>query len=141
MKLPFQQIDFVDNEKSIEFSIGETRWRCDLADYTVKKLPPGEQGGFGQRRGGIPLSTGLPGPRYNSPQTEANVSPDGKWEAWINNFNVWVRPKGKKDGAALSFDGSEGNYYALASLIWSPDSKMIAAYRVRPGYNRKIQYV
>ncbi len=141
LKLPFTMINFVDNEKAIEFLVGETRWRCGLADYTVKKLPPGERGGFGQRRGGIPLSVGLPGPRYNFPQTEARTSPDGKWEARVNNFNVWVRGLGKKDGIALSFDGSEGNYYAPASLVWSPDSRMIAAYRVRPGYQRKIQYV
>jgi len=149
LKLPFQMISFVDSEKAIEFTIGETRWRCELGDYTVKKLPPARDG-FGQRRaGGIPLTQGIPGPRYNSPQTEAKTSPDGKWEAWVNNFNVWVRAKDKSNsrpnnnnaGVALSFDGSEGNYYALASLVWSPDSKMIAAYRVRPGYARKIQYV
>jgi dipeptidyl aminopeptidase/acylaminoacyl peptidase len=143
LKLPFLEIRFVDDEKAIEFYIDEDRWRCDLAGYTVKKLPPGgpPELRMGQRRRGIPLSTGLPGPRYNFPQSEAKSSPDGKWEAWVNNFNVWVRPKGVKEGFALSFDGSEGNYYALASLVWSPDSKMIAAYRVRPGYNRKIQYV
>ena len=116
LKLPFQEISFVDGEKAIEFNIGEVRWRCDLADYSVQKLPPNERGG--QRRGGgISMSTGLPGPRYNFPQTEAKTSPDGKLEAWVNNFNVWVRPKGKREGSALSFDGSEGNYYAL--LRWS----------------------
>ncbi len=52
-----------------------------------------------------------------------------------------VRPKGKKEAIALSYDGSEGNYYALASLVWSPDSKKLAGYRVRPGYQRRIQYV
>jgi len=144
LKLPFMMISFVDNEKAIEFLAGENRWRCDLADYTIKKLPPGGPGGpggFGQRRGpGAPLN-GIPGPRYNFPQTEAKASPDGKWEALVDNFNVYVRPKGKKEGVALSFDGSEGNYYALASLVWSPDSTKLAAYRVRPGYNRKIQYV
>lgn len=135
LKLPFQQITFANDEKSFEFSIGDARWRCDLADYSVKKLPQEE------RRGGITFNTGLPGPRYNLPRTDTKVSPDGKWEAWINNFNVWVRPKGKRESTALSFDGSEGNYYALASLVWSPDSKMIAVYRVRPGYNRRIQFV
>lgn len=139
LKLPFQQIEFVDNEKAIEFNVGGDRWRCDLADYTLKKLPPN---GRNARRGGIPLSTGLPGPRYNSPQNpDVKPSPDGKWEVSIRNYNVWVRVKGEKDGFALSFDGSEGNYYALASLVWSPDSRMIAGYRVRPGYNRKIHYV
>lgn len=153
LKLPFQQITFVDSEKAIEFNVGEDRWRCDLSDYSVKKQPPG-LGAFGRRGGGPAAApgtlSGIPGPRYNfGPNTEARVSPDGKWEAWVNNFNVWVRPKAKpgaaanakEPGVALSFDGSEGNYYALASLAWSPDSKRLAAYRVRPGYNRKIQYV
>ncbi len=135
LKLPFQQITYANDEKSFEFSVADARWRCNLADYSVKKLPPEE------RRGGITFNTGLPGPRYNFPRTDAKVSPDGKWEAWVNNFNVWVRPKSKREGTALSFDGSEGNYYALASLVWSPDSKMVAAYRVRPGYNRRIQFV
>jgi dipeptidyl aminopeptidase/acylaminoacyl peptidase len=147
LKLPFQQITFVDSEKAIEFNVGETRWRCDLNDYNVKKMPPNERGGG--RRGGISMSTGLPGPRYNQmgppgargENADARTSPDGKWEAYVNNFNVFVRAKGKREGTALSFDGSEGNYYALASLVWSPDSKMIAGYRVRPGYTRKLQYV
>lgn len=148
LKLPFQQISFADGEKAIEFTVGENRWRCELADYAIKKLPPVGPGFLGQRRGGGTPGTltGIPGPRYNfSPNNEARVSPDGQWEAWVNNFNVWVRPKGKPNskeaGAALSFEGSEGHYYALASLAWSPDSKMIAAYRVRPGYQRKLQYV
>ncbi len=148
LKLPFQQLNFVDGEKAIEFLAGESRWRCELSDYTVKRLPPAREG-FGQRRGGILLTTGLPGPRYNQTgpagatgqAADARPSPDGKWEAYVNNYNVWVRPKGKRDGVALSFDGSEGNYYALASLAWSPDAKLIAVYRVRPGYNRRIQYV
>src|SRR5690349_5872096 len=96
LKLPFQQINFVDSEKAIEFSIpgtgGETRWRCELADYMVKKVQTRVPDAPGQRRG-IPLTQGIPGPRYNFPQNqEFKTSPDGKWEAWVNNFNVWVRP-------------------------------------------------
>ncbi|MGH9851784.1 MAG: DPP IV N-terminal domain-containing protein, partial [Blastocatellia bacterium] len=144
LRLPFNEINFVDGERAIEVNAREARWRCDLTAYTCKKSDAPATGGFGfgQRRGAGGALNGIPGPRYNFPQSpDAKVSPDGKWEAWVNNFNVWVRPKGKRDGVALSFDGSEGNYYALASLVWSPDSKMIAAYRVRPGYQRKIQYV
>ncbi|MBI4471980.1 MAG: DPP IV N-terminal domain-containing protein [Acidobacteria bacterium] len=68
-------------------------------------------------------------------------SPDGKWEAYVNNYNVFLRAKGETQGNPLSFDGSEGNYYTLRSISWSPDSKYLAAYRVRPGYHRKIVYV
>jgi dipeptidyl aminopeptidase/acylaminoacyl peptidase len=142
LRLPFIDITFVDSERAIEVNAREARWRCDLTAYTCKKSEAPASGRFGGRGGGIPVSQGIPGPRYNFPQNQdAKVSPDGKWEAWVNNFNVWVRAKGKRDGVALSLDGSEGNYYALASIVWSPDSKMLAAYRVRPGYQRKIQYV
>src|SRR4030095_8338473 len=41
----------------------------------------------------------------------------------------------------LSFDGSEGNSYAIDTIAWSLDSKKLVAFRVQPGYNRKIQYV
>jgi dipeptidyl aminopeptidase/acylaminoacyl peptidase len=143
LRLPFNEIAFLDNERAIEVDTRQGRWRCDLTDYTCKKSERSAVGGAGRRGGGAPGPlNGIPGPRYNFP-TSADVatSPDGKWEAWINNFNVWVRPKGKRDGVALSQDGSEGNYYAMATLVWSPDSKMIAAYRVRPGYQRKIQLI
>jgi dipeptidyl aminopeptidase/acylaminoacyl peptidase len=143
-RLPFNEITFVDSERAIEVNAAQARWRCDLTAYACKKSDaPAFGGGRGGRGGGAPGAiTGIPGPRYNFPQNQdAKVSPDGKWEAWVNNYNVWVRPKGKREGVALSLDGSEGNYYALASLAWSPDSKLLAAYRVRPGYQRKIQYV
>jgi len=143
LRLPFNEITFVDSERAIEVNARGSRWRCDLTAYKCKKSDAPAFGRFGGRAGGAPGTlNGIPGPRYNfPPSADAKVSPDGKWEAWVNNFNVWVRAKGKRDGAALSYDGSEGNYYAMASLAWSPDSKMIAAYRVRPGYQRKVQYV
>ena len=129
LKLPFQTFNFVDEEKALEFITAETRWKCDLAEYKCTKL-----GALPQR------GDGLAGPRYDQP-SEPKISPDGKWEAVVKNFNVWVRSKDKKEAFALSYDGSEGNYYTLSSVAWSPDSKMMAAYRVRPGYRRKVDYV
>jgi hypothetical protein len=41
----------------------------------------------------------------------------------------------------LSLDGSEDNYYASISIAWSPDSKKLVAYHVRPGYRREVHYV
>jgi dipeptidyl aminopeptidase/acylaminoacyl peptidase len=67
---------------------------------------------------------------------------DGKWDAIIENFNVFLRPAGTTQAALpLSFDGSEGNYYTFRSIAWSPDSKRLVAYHVRPGYNREVYYV
>jgi hypothetical protein len=82
------------------------------------------------------------GGQFPTPEApEVCASFDGKWEAYIQNFNVFVKAPGGKQGWALSFDGSEGNYYTLRSIAWSPDSKKLAAYHTRPGYDRQIPYI
>ena len=67
---------------------------------------------------------------------------DGKWDALIENFNLFLRPAGTTQAAIpLSFDGSEGNYYTFRSIAWSPDSKKLVAYHTRPGYDRQVHYI
>ncbi len=134
MSLPFQAIAFVDNEAALEFDAGSFRWRCTLADYACKNIGPASAA----RRGG---GGGSPFVTPPAPPQEPKASPDGKWEALVKNFNVWVRSKDKKAEFPLSWDGTEGDAYLLSSVAWSPDSKKIAAYRVRPGYRRVLQYV
>jgi len=72
---------------------------------------------------------------------EPKPSPDGKREAMIRNYNVAVRTTGSRDVVMLSTDGSEGGYYDLDSLEWSPDSTRLAVYKVRPGQRRYVHYV
>src|SRR5690606_11435819 len=66
---------------------------------------------------------------------------DGKYEAAIRNYNVHIRAVGERDWRPLSYDGSEGNAYDLRSLVWSPDSKRLAVYRIQPGYERTVYYI
>ncbi|HLH19087.1 MAG TPA: DPP IV N-terminal domain-containing protein, partial [Bryobacteraceae bacterium] len=67
---------------------------------------------------------------------------DGKWDALIENYNVFLRPVGSNEPATpLSYDGTEGNYYTLRSVAWSPDSKKLVAYHTRPGYDRQVHYI
>jgi dipeptidyl aminopeptidase/acylaminoacyl peptidase len=135
LTLPFNGIRFIDDERAIEVTFDRATWRCGLADYGCKK----RDGGSGPPRRG-----GRGGP-VRDPEAPADdrprPSPDGKREALIVNYNVAIREKGGKKPTLLSSDGSEGNYYDLSSIEWSPDSKKIAAYRVRPGYHRKVHYV
>jgi len=72
---------------------------------------------------------------------EVCASFDGKWEAFIQNYNVFIKPVGDHPGTPLSLDGTEGNYYTLRSIAWSPDSKKLAAYHTRPGYDRQVMYI
>jgi dipeptidyl aminopeptidase/acylaminoacyl peptidase len=70
------------------------------------------------------------------------ASPDGQWDALIVDHNIAVRPAGQADEIRqLSVDGSAGEPYQLRSIVWSPDSTKLAAYRVRPGYERLVTYV
>jgi len=112
----------------------------DVFDGMVQLSPQqGQQ--QGQRQGGQGQRQGGPGAPGQTPDETVKTSPDGKWEALINNYNVFIRPKGQTRAVALSNDGSEGNYYTFQSIAWSPDSKHLVAYRVRPGYRREVHYI
>ena len=107
-------------------------------------------GGRGAGRGGA----APPGPGA-APTIVGCVSPDGNSVAFIQNYNVAVRPLrddarsqpgiGGNGGTAayqlVTYDGSEGEQYQQMSIRWSPDSKHIAAYRRHPGYMRMVHYV
>jgi len=143
--LPLGRLAFVDSGRAIEFTLtprpGEwqpdtTRWRCTLADYVCgARMRPDTS--FRPRRevgGGL---FGTP----PAPDARPRVSPDGKIEALVQNYNVAIRAVGSGDVTLLSTDGSEGDAYDPQSIVWSPDSKHLAAYRVRPGYRREVYYV
>jgi dienelactone hydrolase len=91
-------------------------------------------------RGGRP-GVGFQFPGAQAP-AEVCASFDGKWEAIIQNYNVFLKQTGNNEPAtALSQDGSEGNYYTFRSIAWSPDSKKLVAYHTRPGYDREVHYI
>jgi dipeptidyl aminopeptidase/acylaminoacyl peptidase len=135
-QLGFNSFSFTEDEKSIELTLDQARWKCTLAEYSCTKTEPRPL------RAGV--LRGVNGPvrdPESQPEARPRPSPDGKWEALVDNFNLAVRPKGGKKLQLLSTDGSEGNYYELTSVAWSPDSKKLVAYRIRPGYRRTLHYV
>ena len=121
IKLPFQTFKFVDGERTIEFKASKKLFRCQLAPYscTVRDTLPDER----------PFV----------------VSPDSVWDAFVHQYNVWIRPRNGGDSMQLTTDGTEEWYYGSGpprpyqtmrndtiqrpSLRWSPDSKKIAVTR------------
>jgi len=132
LRLPFTSFSFADDERSIEFTAAGARWSCSLADYTCRRREGGPRIGAPPE----PFACAPP-----APDDRPVVSPDKKWEAFIHNYNVAVRPVGQSRFTVLSTDGSEGDCYRLGSIVWSPDSTKLAVYRVRPGYRRLVHYV
>jgi dienelactone hydrolase len=130
-KLPFNTVTFVDDDKAVQYTAGDSIWKTNLSDYATSKVGPAPA----RRGNGVGRP---PRPPISETFNKPIASPDGKWEALILNYNVFLREKGKKEAVPLSYDGSAGNYYELQSIGWSPDSKKIAAFRVRPGEHRMI---
>jgi len=139
-KLPFDRVRLDAKLETLEFEQGRgTRWHCELHNYTCVKEEVARRFPVDPENEGYDWT-----PRVVNGWEHKEVSPDGKWEASIENYNVVVRAvQGGKAAAAsvLSTDGSEGNYYAFETMAWSPDSKHLAVYRVRPGYRRLVHYV
>ena len=68
-------------------------------------------------------------------------SPDGKWNAYIKNFNLFIKSSAETEKEIqLSFDGSEGEYYS-SFIYWSPDSKKIVSNKIRPNKHHLIYLI
>ncbi|CAM3123845.1 S9 family peptidase [Asticcacaulis taihuensis] len=130
---PMTSVSFTDGDKGLVTWLDEDEaWSCTLTDYVCARVPEsaGQPRGFGVVRD-------LTIPADNSPKP----SPDGKWIAFVQGFNVVVKPAAGGAMTVLSTDGSEGEFYDPQSIVWSPDSQKLAAYRVRPGFARHVTRV
>lgn len=101
--------------------------RVDPADgkrvlITKEEMPPGPQ--REERRGRRRERSGDGPP-------PGGKSPDGKWEAFIKDNNVWLRNAGNNEERALSTDGNADDAFQRP-LFWSPDSRWLACRREKP---------
>lgn len=126
--LPFEYIEFTENEAAIQFQLDGADWTCNLSDYRCSKAAAG---------GGDRLE---------------NLSPDGRWAAYSENHNLFLRNTSTGEVVQLTRDGVPGWDYAtplpdLSALVranvsrgedvptrpevfWSPDSSKLVTFRV-----------
>src|SRR5438874_2618982 len=76
-------------------TIDGTPYRCSISDSTCRKAEVGPRVGAGL---GVGRRAREEGPR---------LSPDGQWEALVDNYNVAIRQVGGRTLTNLSTDGSE----------------------------------
>jgi len=110
---------------AIEFILDGLRWRCDLqTKWDWNKVPPTDYVCAGR-------GTAVPGASGPVPTALAtHTSPDGRWEAVVQEHNVAVRAVGGGAVHRLSSDGAAGFAYQAGSIAWTADSKGLAAFRV-----------
>ncbi len=130
-KLPISNIIFSEKLGSFAFVYDNYNWICNLKDYKILKR---EKVTERRRQGG--WDWGFRDELANNPVD----SPDKKWTAYIKNFNVYIRSNNDKKEYQLSIDGALGEYYS-SYIKWSPDSKRLVAYRVKPAEKHIIYYI
>ncbi|MEX2602398.1 MAG: prolyl oligopeptidase family serine peptidase [Balneolaceae bacterium] len=136
--LPFNSISYTEDEAAIEVTIRDSIYTCTLAGYQCEVRPEEDdnQGNSGWGQWDHEVTP------VDRAQSDRRIeSPDEEWVAYVQNYNVVIEHLETEETTVLSTDGSEGNYYNVNSFSWSPDSRKLAAYRVIPGYDRKIHYV
>jgi hypothetical protein len=108
---------------AIEFVLDNAAWRCELqAEWDWARTPPSDYECTKQ-------DDPVPPPSPAAGSTSV-ASPDRKWEAFVQNDNVMVRAAGATPATALSTDGTATRAYHAGSISWSPDSRIVSAYRV-----------
>jgi dipeptidyl aminopeptidase/acylaminoacyl peptidase len=125
-RLPFEEMDFVEDGQAIRFRVGDTRWQCDLASYTCTRRER-------ERPPEFPIAAQQPRPRF--PRGRSRRSPDRKWTALVKDHNVYLRGQDGKE-IQLSKDGQEGLAYGMFS--WAPDSRTLVAFRIEPGDRKEV---
>jgi dipeptidyl aminopeptidase/acylaminoacyl peptidase len=126
-ELPFESFDFADGEKSIRFRLEEKQWTCAMAaaNYECKESPDARKDQYEE------------------------LSPDGKFAAYVKEYNLYLRYVSTGETVQLTRDGEAGWSYAtpLPSLrimvaqgtenvkqrvaaFWSPDSSKLVTYRI-----------
>ena len=145
LELPFDRVEFTEDEEAIEFVAADLTWQCDLDTYECESqgaAPQGQGRGGGVGPSGVSWSAG-PGQLWRNLSTEPVLSPDSTREVFIQNYNVAFREVGADadDYTMLTWEGTPGNTYTDRSIVWSPDSRQVAVYRVVPGQERLVHYV
>lgn len=77
---------------------------------------------------------------YDEREGDPILSPDSALATFIRNDNVWIAKPDGKDARQLTSDGTLSHYFSTY-LFWSPDSRYIAAYKLRPVEKRYVYYV
>lgn len=136
-KLPFNDIEFIDDAKAIRFRVGETTWRCELESYACTKVE--------QPPGAAPAADQTGPPRFDPrrrfgrrDEPEGVASPDGKWTARVRDYNVVVRA-GSAEESVLSDNGQPD--FAYGELSWSPDSKTLVGWRIEPATTKDVYLI
>jgi dipeptidyl aminopeptidase/acylaminoacyl peptidase len=125
-KLPFDAIEYMEDDHAIKFEVKKNIWKCDLKTYQCAKL--GESKDVAE---------------------DELISPDGRWAAFVKDFNLYVRNVKSGETFQLTTDGQLHWEYAGHTesdtstvtrrvqgkkvpplAVWAPDSKKLLTHHL-----------
>jgi dipeptidyl aminopeptidase/acylaminoacyl peptidase len=152
-RLPFDSIEFIDEDRAIRFKAGSATWKCDLTAYECSKVSgkPSPPPAVEPTPEPAVVDDLLPDAPEANDQLVAFQQPtkpaegprevrssDRKWTAFLKDHNVWVRADGGQE-TQLTKDGTEAVSFGM--LAWSPDSKALTAWRIDPGDAKEVYLI
>jgi dipeptidyl-peptidase 4 len=121
-RLAFSSFELSKDLTEITFEIEDRSFKCSLQEYTC-----------------APADAARPSAGPFAAPPNSVTSPDGKYAAYIRDFNLWVKDLTSNEDRALTTDGVEDFGYATSNagwtksdnpvLLWSPDSRRIATFQ------------
>lgn len=155
-RLPFDSIEILDAGKRVRFRIDNSTWQAKLPEVKVTRVVPeaGESTSPPPRGRNNPPRVrrdNEPGfaywgddemewtPRSRGPnstpggKSQGVPSPDGKWIAYTDHFNLYVSPSKPTDdlpARAVTTDGTAERYYQRP--VWSPSGSTLLVLRTHP---------
>jgi dipeptidyl aminopeptidase/acylaminoacyl peptidase len=125
--LAIDRLDFPDGTNILRFRAGEKGWKCDLTTYTLSEDK-------------VPAETPATAPSERPRRSPSDVSPDGKWVAFVKDHNLYLRERPGKQEFPLTHDGRADDTWT-DRVIWSPDSKKLVALRKQPEQEHKVYMI
>ncbi|MFP6613832.1 MAG: prolyl oligopeptidase family serine peptidase [Pirellulales bacterium] len=129
-RLPLDQLRFDLGRNVFYFRAKGRHFRCDLKTHELAKI----ENPKAARENPQPESE-RPNPKPEKVAKQyrpsRNVSPDGKWRAYIHEHNVFVRAVEGDEQIQLSRDGKPNSSYQTP--YWAANSNNLVSFRVEPG--------
>lgn len=117
------------NKNLLRFNVKGQQIECDLSSYACTST------------GLVQKETDGPGRGFqrNNPFPDGAVSPDKKWEAYLEKGNLFVKPVAGGEPIQFTTDATADKSYG--ALRWSPDSKYLAGYYMTIVKDDPVYYI
>ena len=128
IQLTLDQLQFDLQAGTTTFRFHGKWFLCNLSSYQIEQTeqPPARKLSEAEEVKKQPLA------RLRAYRASRDLSPDGKWRAFIRDHDLWIR-ENLEDGEEirLTRDGTENNRYEAP--FWAPNSNNLISFRVQPG--------